>query len=138
QTETLRLLADAAWVYRYRLADNEQARACLQRILDIAPDHADAKQAMAELLHDSQEWESLWQHLEEQAARAKADEAMAPAERLAILSKAARCALELGKFKIAIELYDLACAIDQTPATQLDRAEALYRSKSLDASAMAY
>jgi tetratricopeptide (TPR) repeat protein len=138
QPETLRLLTDAAWVYRHRLADNEQARACLQRILEIAPDHADAKQAMAELLHDSQEWESLWSHLEEQAARAKADESMPAAERLAIFSKAARCALELSKFKTAIELYDLASPLDQTPTTQVDRAEALYRSNSLDAAALAY
>ena len=138
QAETLRLLTDAAWVYRYRLADNEHARACLQRILELDPEHADAKQAMAELLQDSQEWESLWQHLEEQAARAKADDSMAAPERLAIFSKAARCALELGKFKTAIELYDRACAVDSTPNTQLDRAEALYRSNSLDAAALAY
>ncbi|HEY5948922.1 MAG TPA: tetratricopeptide repeat protein [Kofleriaceae bacterium] len=138
QAETLRLLTDTAWVYRYRLADNEHARACLQRILDLDPDHGDAKQAMAELLHDTQEWASLWEHLEDQAARAKADDSMPPADRLAIFSKAARCALELSKFKTSIELYDLASAIDQTPQTQLDRAEALYRSNSLDAAAMAY
>jgi tetratricopeptide (TPR) repeat protein len=138
QSETLRLLTDAAWVYRYRLADNEHAKACLQRILDLDPDHADAKQAMAEILHDSEEWVSLWPHLEEQALRAKTDESLPAADRLAVLSKAARCALELSKFKTANELYDIAAAIDPTPATQLDRAEALYRSNSLDAAAMAY
>jgi golgin subfamily B member 1 len=138
QSETVRLLIEAAWVYRYRLADNEHARACLQRILELEPDHADAKQAMAELLHDSEEWESLWGHLEEQAARAKADEAMPAPDRLAVLSKAARCALELGKLKTAIELYELAAPLDEGPQTQLDRAEALYRSAQLDASALAY
>ncbi|HEY5926450.1 MAG TPA: tetratricopeptide repeat protein [Kofleriaceae bacterium] len=138
QAETLRLLTDAAWVYRYRLADNENARACLERILEIDPDHTDAKQAMAEVLHDTEEWASLWQHLEEQAARAKADESLPANERLAIFSKAARCALELAKFRTAIELYDLACAIDQSPTTQLDRAEAFYRSNQLDAAAASY
>lgn len=138
QQEMLRLLTDAAWVYRYRLADNERAKGCLQRILDIDPAHADAKQALAEVLHDTEEWASLWEHLEQQAARAKADDSMPAAERLAIFSKAARCALELGNAKTAIELYDLASAIDQTPATQLDRAEAFYRSNSLEAAAAAY
>lgn len=136
--ETVRLLTDAAWVYRYRLADNEHARACLGRILEIDPDNTDAKQALAEVLHDTEEWASLWPHLEEQAARARADESLPAGERLAIFTKSARCALELRKFKIAIELYDLASAIDQTPATQLDRAEALYRSNSPDAAAAAY
>lgn len=138
QAETLRLLGDAAWVYRYRLADNEHARTCLQRILELDPDHVDARQAMAELLQDTQEWESLWTHLEAQAAQAKADEAMPAPERLAIFSKAARCALELAKFKTAIELYDLAAPLDSTPATQEGRAEALYRSGQLDAAALAY
>jgi tetratricopeptide (TPR) repeat protein len=136
--ETVRLLTDAAWVYRYRLADNERGRACLERILEIDPDNTDAKQALAEVLHDTEEWVSLWPHLEAQAARAKADDSLPASERLAIFAKSARCALELGKFKIAIELYDLASAIDQTPATQLDRAEALYRSNAPDAAAAAY
>ncbi|NVB81133.1 MAG: tetratricopeptide repeat protein [Kofleriaceae bacterium] len=136
--DTIRLLADAAWVYRYRSGDNEQARACLERILQLDPENADAKQALAELLHDTQEWATLWPHLEQQAARARTDTAMAPAERAAILAKAARCALELGKFTTSIELYDLAIASDSSPAIQLDRAEALYRSKSLEAAAAAY
>jgi tetratricopeptide (TPR) repeat protein len=138
QGETLRLLTDAAWVFRFRLGDNERAKECLTRILDVDPDHVDAKQALAELLHDTEEWASLWEHLVEQAARAKSDETMPAAERLAIISKAARCALELSKFKTSIELYDVACALDQSPATQLDRAEAFYRSTQLDAAAAAY
>ncbi|HSD91104.1 MAG TPA: tetratricopeptide repeat protein, partial [Kofleriaceae bacterium] len=136
--DTLRLLADAAWVYRYRSSDNDQARVCLQRILELDPDNADAKQALAELLHDTEEWAELWVHLEQQAARARTDETMPAAERHAILAKAARCALELGKFGTSIELYDAACASDPSPQTQLDRAEALYRSKALDAAAAAY
>ena len=138
QTDTLRLLAEAAWLYRYRLDDNEQARVILQHILELEPDNADAKSALAELLHDNQEWEALWPHLEEQGERAKADTSLPPEERLLIFSKAARCALELGKFPAAIAFYDAASALDQTPATQLARAEALYRSRNIDAAAMAY
>jgi tetratricopeptide (TPR) repeat protein len=136
--DMVRLLTDAAWVYRYRAGDNEQARACFQRILEIDPGNADAKQALSELLHDTEEWAELWRHLEEQATRARADDTLPAAERHAVLSKAARCALELNKFGTAIELYDAAAAIDPTPQTQLDRAEALYRSKALDAAAAAY
>lgn len=138
KAETVRLLADAAWVYRHRLDDSEQARECLQRILALDPDHADAKQAIAELLHDTEQWESLWPHLEEQAERAKTDATMPPADRLAIVSKAARCALELGRPRAALELYDVACSIDPGPGSLLERAEALYRSKSLDAAATAF
>ncbi|HEX5061998.1 MAG TPA: tetratricopeptide repeat protein, partial [Kofleriaceae bacterium] len=136
--EITRLLTDAAWIFRYRLADNEHARECLERILEIDPEHVDAKQAMAELLHDTQEWASLWEHLEDQAERAQTDEAMPAPERLAIFQKAARCALELRKFAVSIALYDAALAIDQSPQTQLDRAEAFYRSNALDAAAAAY
>ena len=138
QSDTLRLLAEAAWLYRYRLDDNEQARGILQRILEIDPDNADAKKALSELLHDNQEWEALWPHLQEQAERAKADLGMPPEERLAIFSKAARCAVELGKYPAAIVFYDAASELDKTPATQLDRAEALFRSRNIDASATAY
>lgn len=136
--DTVRLLTDAAWVFRYRINDNEQARACFDRILEIDPTNTDAKQALAELLHDTQEWSTLWPHLEEQAQRARADAAMPALEKAAIFAKAGRCALELGKVGTSIELYDLAIANDPSPATQLDRAEALYRSKSLEAAAAAY
>lgn len=136
--DTVRLLTDVAWVFRYRLNDNEQARACFDRILEIEPANADAKQALAELLHDTQEWSTLWPHLEQQAHDARADAAMPATEKAAIFSKAGRCALELGKLGSAMELYDLAIANDPSPTTQLDRAEALYRSKSLEAAAAAY
>jgi tetratricopeptide (TPR) repeat protein len=136
--DTVRLLTDAAWVFRYRLNDNEQARACFDRILEIDPANTDAKEALAELLHDTQEWSTLWPHLEQQAERARTDATMPAAEKAAILAKAGRCALELGKLSTAIELYDLAIASDPSPATQLERAQALYRSKALDAAAAAY
>jgi tetratricopeptide (TPR) repeat protein len=136
--DTVRLLTDAAWVFRYRLNDNEQARACFDRILEIDPANADAKQALAELLHDTQEWSTLWPHLEQQADHARSDTAMPATEKAAIFAKAGRCALELGKTRAAIELYDLAIASDPSPTTQLARAEALYRSKSLEAAAAAY
>ncbi|HTL32335.1 MAG TPA: tetratricopeptide repeat protein [Kofleriaceae bacterium] len=136
--DTIRLLTDAAWVFRYRANDNEQARACFQRILELDPDNADAKQAIAELLHDTEEWAELWRHLEGQAARAQNDSTMPATERAQILAKAGRCALELGKFSTAIDLYDAAAGLDPTAQTQLDRAEALYRSKALDAAAAAF
>ena len=133
--DKLRCLADAAWVFRHRLHDTERARQCLHLILELEPDHADAKQALAELLADTQQWETLWPHLEQDVQRANDDPSVSPEERRDIFTRAARCALELDKFATALELYDLACAIDQSPAIQIERAEALYRSKSLDAAA---
>jgi tetratricopeptide (TPR) repeat protein len=135
QGEVVRLLVDAAWVYRHRLDDAERARACLQRILALEPEHGDAKQALAELLQDTREWETLWPHLEEQVQRAPG---MAPPERLDIFTRAARCAVELGKFAQAIELYDQALSIDQNPTLLLERAVALHRSGALDAAAASY
>ena len=136
--DTLRCLADAAWLYRHRLGDTERARECLQRILELDPEHADAKQALAELLHDTHEWAGLWPHLEAQVARARDDAELSPAERHELFTKAARCAVELGKFGPAMELYDLACGIAPGPATLIERAEAQYRSKALDAAALSY
>ena len=132
QRDVLRCLADAAWLYRHRLEDTERARECLHRILEIAPDHADAKQALADLLADSQEWESLWPHLEEQVARARADTSVPPAERRDVYMKAAHCAVELGKFARALDLYDLAAQTAPDPSVQILRADALYRSKAID------
>lgn len=128
--DRLRCLLDAAWLYRYRLGDNERARECLHQLLELDPDHADAKHAMAELLHDNQEWAELWPHLEAEAARAPRDPE--------VLAKAARCAVELGKTKRALELYDAACSLAPSAALSIERAEALYRGKQLDAAALAF
>jgi tetratricopeptide (TPR) repeat protein len=136
--ERVRRLADAAWVFRHRLRDTERARQCLHLILELEPEHPDAKQALAELLHATEQWESLWPHLEEEVARADADPALPAAERLDIFSRAARCALELDRFDTALELYDRACALDQRPALAIERADALYRARSLEAAAAAY
>ncbi len=134
QADIVRCLADAAWLYRHRLGDPERARECLHRILEIEPRHADAKQALAELLQDSQEWESLWPHLEEQVAKARADATMPAADRREVYMKAARCAVELGKFSRALDLYDLAATTSPDPSVQIERADALYRAKQIDAS----
>jgi tetratricopeptide (TPR) repeat protein len=132
QADILRCLADAAWLYRHRLEDNERARECLHRILEIAPDHADAKQALADLLADNQEWESLWPHLVEQVSKARLDQSAPPADRRDVFMKAAHCAVELGKFAQALELYDLAAQTAPDPSVQILRADALYRSKAID------
>ena len=136
--DTVRCLADAAWLYRHRLGDTERARECLHRILELEPEHADAKQALAEMLGEAQEWESLWPHLMEQVQRVNDDPAAGPLDRHDVYTKAARCAVELGKFGIAMELYDSACSIAPSPETLVERAEALYRSKSIEAAAASY
>ena len=137
--DTIRCLADAAWLYRHRLGDATRARDCLHRILELEPAHADAKQALAELLDEAQEWESLWPHLEAQVARARAGHGPEePDECRELYTKAARCAVELGKFPIALELYELACSIAPSTALLVERAEALYRSRALEAAAAAY
>ena len=136
--DRVRRLADAAWVFRHRLRDTERARQCLHLILELEPEHGDAKQALAELLHATEQWESLWPHLEQEVARAQADPSLPAAERLDTFTRAARCALELDRFETALELYDLACALDAKPALAIERADALYRARSLEAAAAAY
>lgn len=138
RADQIRCFADAAWLYRHRLADPARARECLHLILELDPEHADAKQALAELLAETQQWETLWPHLEEQVARVHADASVPADERLDILRKAARCALELGSVATALSLYDEAVALDASPATQLDRADAQYRTKQLEAASESY
>ena len=133
EPDILRCLADAAWLYRLRLGDHERARECLHRILEIDPSHADAKQALADLLADTQEWASLWPHLQEQVAKARLDTTLPAPERRDVFLKAAHCAVELGSFARALELYDLAEATAPDPAIAILRADALYRSKATDA-----
>lgn len=136
--DILRCLADAAWLYRHRSNDPERARACLHRILELEPAHPDAKQMLAELMLENQEWESLWPHLQTQVAAARRDDAIPAAERAETYTKTARCAVELGKFTVAMELYELALALAPSPATLIERAEALYRAASLEAAAMSF
>src|SRR6185437_15638906 len=125
----VRCLADAAWVFRHRLHDTERARQCLHLVLELEPEHADAKLALAELLQDTEQWASLWPHLEQEVARANADPSMP--DRADIYARAARCAVELDRFGAALELFDQAIALAPQPALQIERAEALYRSKAL-------
>ncbi len=136
--DATRCLADAAWLYRHRLGDAERARAHLHRILELDPEHADARAALAELLAETRQWEDLWPHLEQQVARARAGAELPPKERLELYARAARCAAELGRFPAAMELYDAACALEVRPALQLERADALFRSGALEAAAAAY
>ena len=138
RADVIRCLIDAAWLYLHRLDDAARARECLQQILQLDPDHADAKQGLAELLSKTQQWETLWPHLEQEVARVTSDPNAPPAERNEVYLKAARCAVELDKFSTAMELFDLAIAIDSKPAVQLERADALYRSQALDAAAASY
>ncbi len=136
--DRLRCLLDAAWLYRHRLDDAVRARECLHLTLELDPEHADARQALAELLHDTQQWETLWPHLADEVERVFADASVPASERLDVYTRAARCAVELANFPTALELYELACAIDPGPGSLLERADALYRSKALDAAARAY
>ena len=129
--DKIRCLADAAWVFRHRLHDSERARQCLHLVLELEPDHGDAKLALAELLQDTEQWETLWPHLEQEVARANADATLAATERADIYAKAARCAVELDRLGDALELFEQAIALDPVPALQIERAEALYRSKAL-------
>ncbi|HEX7699904.1 MAG TPA: tetratricopeptide repeat protein, partial [Kofleriaceae bacterium] len=85
--------------------------------------------------HATEQWESLWPHLEQEVARAPS---LGPAEQLDIYTRAARCALELDRFNMALELYDFACAIDPSPALAIERADALYRARSLEVAAVSY
>src|SRR5207249_2829047 len=110
----------------------------LNGILKLEPEHADARKALAELLHDTQQWESLWPHLEQEVKAARADATLPANQRADIYARAARCAVELGKFAVANELYDLACATDPKPALRLERAEALYRAKAFEPAAAGF
>ncbi|HEY1815505.1 MAG TPA: tetratricopeptide repeat protein [Kofleriaceae bacterium] len=136
--DKIRCLADAAWVFRHRLHDPERARQCLHLVLELEPDHADAKLALAGLLSDTKQWESLWPHLEQEVARANADATIAATERADIYARAARCALELDKLGVALELYEQAATLDPSPALQIARAEAQVRSKALGLAASSF
>jgi tetratricopeptide (TPR) repeat protein len=138
RADIIRCLIEAAWLYLHRLDDTARARACLQRVLEIDPEHADAKQGLADLLAKTHEWESLWPHLEQEVSRVEANPDASSSERADVFARAARCAVELNKLTEALELFELACESDPSPLLQLERADALYRSKALDAAAAAY
>jgi tetratricopeptide (TPR) repeat protein len=136
--DVIRCYLDAAWLYLHRLDDTTRARECLAKILELDPEHADAKQGLAELLSKTQQWETLWPHLAQEVDRVGGDANATPGEKIDVYTRAARCAVELDKLPIALELYDAVLEIEPSPAIQLERADALYRSKQLEAAAAAY
>jgi tetratricopeptide (TPR) repeat protein len=138
RADIIRCLLDAAWLYMKSLDDTTRARECLHKILELDPDHVDAKQGLAELLSKMQQWETLWPHLEQEVDRVVSDPNATPGERIDIYTRAARCAVELDKLPMALELYDAVLELEPSPAIQLERADALYRSQQLEAAAAAY
>jgi len=136
--DRLRRYLDAAWLYWHRLRDAERARTCLTAILAIDPEHTDAKAALTDLLADQREWQDLWPRLEQEVARSESDTSLAPAARAELLTRAARCALELDHFDKANALFARACVHDPSPALLLERADALHRGRSFEEAATAY
>lgn len=139
RADQVRCLTDAAWLYRGRLGDDDRARELLRQVLELDPGHRDAKQALAEVLQGAGQWDTLWPHLEQEVAHARADAAMPADKRLELYLRAARCAVEVGKHAAALELYDLAAALDPgSLAIAFDRADALYRGAQWEAATKAY
>jgi len=137
--DAIRCLMAAADLYRNRLADLERGRECLERVLALDPDHADAKLGLGEMLASAGQWEALWPHLEQRVVQLRSDPDAAPAERRDAFLEAARCAVEIGRLPRALDLYEQALALDPTDAAALlGRADALGRSRSWDAAMKAY
>jgi len=133
-TDTIRCLMAAAEVFDQRLGDVDRARDCLQRVLDLDDEHAEAKRYLNEILHRAGQWEALWPHLEERVRRTQADPEASPKERHDALTQAARCAAAMGNFAKAIELYDVALRADPADVGVLiARADALCESQAWDA-----
>jgi len=137
--DAIRCLLEAAEIYRRRSSDAEKARECLERVLEIDPKNAAARDALGEILSETGRWEALWPHLAEQANRIREDADATPDQRREVYLRAARCAVELQNSDKALELYDLALAIDPAHLGVLvARAEALFRSQSWEQAARAY
>src|SRR5205814_6833724 len=110
--DVARSLAAAADVYRRRLGDAERARACLARVLELDPQHAEAKRDLGEILSDAGQWDALWPHLEQRVRALEASRDAGKEERIDVLGRAARCAAGMRDFARALELYDKALALD--------------------------
>lgn len=137
--EAIRHLTEAAALYRQRLGDLGKAAECLRRIVELDPEHADAKQDLTELLAGARDWEALWPFASERAATIGNDPSASAAERREACLQAARCALELGKGDRALELLDRAVAVDPSHVpTLLERADALRRTEAWEAAVKAY
>src|SRR5262249_18685380 len=137
--ESIRYLTEAADLYRKRVGEVEKAGECLHRIVELDPDQAGAKRALAEMLAGTQQWEGLWPHVEKLAETIGDPPDASPEERREAYLQAGRCALELGKLEQALQLMDRAVAIDpgHVPVL-LERADALYRTQAWEPAANAY
>ncbi|HEU5059201.1 MAG TPA: tetratricopeptide repeat protein [Kofleriaceae bacterium] len=137
--DAVRCLLEAAHIYHLHSGDADKARECLERVLEIDPKNAEAGEILGEILSAGGRWESLWPHLIERVNRIREDADATPDQRREVFTRAARCAVELGNTERALELYDLALAIDPAHlGVLLARADALFRAQSWEQAARAY
>ncbi len=137
--DTVRCLLEAAHIYHLHSGDPDKARECLERALEIDPHSAAARDALGSILSETGRWEALWPHLAEQANRIREDADATADQRRDVYLRAARCAVELGNGDRALELLDLALALDPAHlGVLLARAEALFRTESWEQAARAY
>ena len=138
-SDAVRCLLEAAHIYHVHSADPDKARECLERALEIEPANKAARDALGAILSETGRWEALWPHLAEQATRVREDADATAVERRDVYLRAARCAVELGKGEQALELLDLALALDPSHlGVLLARAEALFRTQAWEQAARAY
>lgn len=137
--DVIRCLLNAAEVYRWPLSDADRARACLERVLEIDPHHAETRWELGELLSDAGKWDALWPHLEDRLRALDTDLAASDEERIDVLSRAARCAEGMRDHVRALALRDRAVSLDpRRAALHLQRAETLVRAEEWEAATEAY
>lgn len=139
RAEAIGTLVEAEALYRDRVGDLSAASTCVQRIVELDPDDAGAKQRLIELLTATRSWEALWPHLEQLAEGIDRHPDLPSEERRQICLRAARCALEVGRFEQASKLMDRAVAIAPSDVSVLlERADALRRSEAWEPAIKAY
>jgi tetratricopeptide (TPR) repeat protein len=99
-------LADAAT----RLGDLDVARDALTRAVDLDPDDAAPRQALADLLFAQRDWAAARQRIE--ALLDEREETLSPADCVELHHRAARCACELGDQAAAGHHAAIALALD--------------------------
>jgi tetratricopeptide (TPR) repeat protein len=130
--DKVRLLFEAANIYRYKLRQDDQAKQLYAAVIALDPEHVEAGRPLADLYFNDQQWAELSPVIDmlcRKVGQLHAD----PRELNELYYRAAKTADELGDYQKALGYYKAAYDIDSTYLpTLVGRADLLFKMQDWD------
>ena len=131
--DKVRLLFEAANIYRYKLRQDDQAKQLYAAVIALDPEHVEAGRPLAELYFDDQQWAELSPVIDMLCRKVGAAARRPARAQRALLPRGEARADELGDFQKALGYYKAAYDIDSTYLpTLVGRADLLFKMQDWD------